>query len=235
MGADSKMANSAELNSFVEKFRYLCSAGFKASLTFNSDGVGHACVSFQVDLGFIQPPSTVPPPTSPLQKCRSPAYYRRLKKRRELRQKTDPLCENTTSTQNDATTVTEKVMIVNEETNVQDDSVEDSCRELEIEADVTEEVIDSKNDMDVEEVSCAEEAMSNLNLVEVDKSDRSTGKVVENAICHEDLKLMRDGRNDCEKELLPIDNKLSAIEKLQNLTMSLDLIGRCNYNTVSLT
>ena len=245
----STMSSSAELNSFVDKFQYLCSAGFNASLTFNSNGAGHARVLFEVDLGFIQPPLTVPPPTSPSQKCRSPAYYRRLKKRRDLRQKTDPSNENNiTQNENDAITVTEKVMKVDDETkevNVSeraDVSVVDDCRILEIIAENTGEVIystnmGSTNDIDVAYGTCAEEAESDLNPIVVVSADNSREQVEENAagqtITQDNSKPLSDGRNDCDTDVLPFDHNLSAIENLRNLTMSLDLIGRRNFNTVS--
>ena len=43
------MATSSEIESFVSKFRYLCSAGFKASLKLNCED-GHAFISFDVNL-----------------------------------------------------------------------------------------------------------------------------------------------------------------------------------------
>ena len=83
------MANTHELDSFVEKFRYLCSAGFDATLTLRSEK-GQAHVSFNVNLGFLPPPLAFPPPASnvystPCQRRRSPSYYRRLKKRSDAR------------------------------------------------------------------------------------------------------------------------------------------------------
>ena len=50
-------------------------------------------------------------------------YIRKSKKRKELRQKTELLCENTI-TQNDATTASEKFRIFKEETIVENASVE---------------------------------------------------------------------------------------------------------------
>ena len=66
----------------------MCSSGFKSSLSINSDENGHARVTLEVDIGFLQPPLTVPPPTSPSPKKikRSPGYYRRLQRRKEFRQ-----------------------------------------------------------------------------------------------------------------------------------------------------
>ena len=109
MASKSTMSPLSELNSFVTKFHYLCSAGFKASLTLNSSGDGRARVAFEVELGFLQPPVTVPPPVSPSSKQRrSPAYNRRLKKRREARQKLDNLYDANLDP-NDSITVTEEV------------------------------------------------------------------------------------------------------------------------------
>ena len=77
---------SVELESFIAKFRYLCSAGYQASLSLKSEN-GIARVSFDVTLGFVPPPVSLPPPVSPSQqRHRSPAYLRRLKRRKEARQ-----------------------------------------------------------------------------------------------------------------------------------------------------
>ena len=84
------MANCYELDSFVTKFRYLCSAGYDATLTLSSEK-GQAQVSFNVNLGSLPPPLTLPPPApivssaTPCQRRRSPSYYRRLKRRSESR------------------------------------------------------------------------------------------------------------------------------------------------------
>ena len=80
------MSASVELESFIAKFRYLCSAGYQASLSLKSEN-GIARVSFDVTLGFVPPPVSLPPPVSPSQqRHRSPAYLRRLKRRKEARQ-----------------------------------------------------------------------------------------------------------------------------------------------------
>ena len=84
------MANCYELESFVAKFRYLCSAGFDSTLTL-SPKKGQAHVSFNVNLGFLPPPLSFPPPSTavpatPCSRRRSPSYYRRLKRRSDARQ-----------------------------------------------------------------------------------------------------------------------------------------------------
>ena len=78
------MGGNRELESFVSKFRYLCSAGYKCSLSFSSEK-GQTLVCFNAELGFIPPPVDQPPPSSSSfpSRRRSPSYYRRLKKRRE--------------------------------------------------------------------------------------------------------------------------------------------------------
>ena len=68
------MTTNFELNSFLTKFKQMCSAGFKASLHLRSEN-GNAFVSFEADLGKLAPPC----------RRRSPAYYRRQNKRREER------------------------------------------------------------------------------------------------------------------------------------------------------
>ena len=83
------MAAVKELESFIAKFRYLCSSGYRTSLSFKSDVNGNAHVAFEVDLGFIQPPFAVPPPPSTSPKKRSPEYYQRLQRRRQEREQLD--------------------------------------------------------------------------------------------------------------------------------------------------
>ena len=86
--ASIKYASGIELTSFVTKYRYLCSAGFQAHLSFScQDGRTH--VSLNVDLGILQPPVDQPPPTTALSKsskCKSPSYSRRLQRRRHERE-----------------------------------------------------------------------------------------------------------------------------------------------------
>ena len=67
-----------EIKSFIAKFRYLCSAGFQATLKFSCDE-GITSVSMDCNLGFLPPPVCVPPPAS-VKQNRSPGYYRRLKR-----------------------------------------------------------------------------------------------------------------------------------------------------------
>ena len=95
------MGNYFELESFIAKFRYLCSAGYDASMTLSSEK-GEARISFNVNLGVLPPPMTVPPPATtapdtPCQRRRSPSYYRRLKRRSNARQNLDSsFCKNVT-------------------------------------------------------------------------------------------------------------------------------------------
>ena len=86
--ASIKYASGVELTSFVTKYRYLCSAGFQAHLSFSCQN-GRTHVSLNVDLGILQPPVEQPPPTATLSKsskCRSPSYSRRLQRRRHERE-----------------------------------------------------------------------------------------------------------------------------------------------------
>ena len=50
-----------ELESFVNQFKYLSSAGYSASLKLTTEN-GAVKVSFDVSLGFMLPPLTRPPP-----------------------------------------------------------------------------------------------------------------------------------------------------------------------------
>ena len=80
------MANT-EIDSFVLKFKYLCHAGYKASLSLESDN-GEAFVSLKAGLGFLPPPLLLPPAQGHdhgqhLPSIhRGPAYARRQEKRR---------------------------------------------------------------------------------------------------------------------------------------------------------
>ena len=78
------MAIHLEIDSFVSKYRHLCTLGYEASLTFKSNN-GHTQISFEVNLGFMPPPFSMPPPATPSPRPRSPAYNRRLKRRSDSR------------------------------------------------------------------------------------------------------------------------------------------------------
>ena len=100
--------SNQELDSFLAKFKYLCSAGYKASVSFKSENFCTR-ISLDVDLPFLAPPWSLPPPacvltpkmSSTSERRRSPSYYRRLKRRRDERLKensdaTDDLDKNVT-------------------------------------------------------------------------------------------------------------------------------------------
>ena len=72
-----------ELESFINQFKYLSSAGYSASLKITTEN-GAVKVSFDVSLGSIPPPLTRPPPRyecSPQTsgKKRNSSYLRRQK------------------------------------------------------------------------------------------------------------------------------------------------------------
>ena len=69
-----------EIDSFISKFRYLWSAGFKASLTLESSH-GEATVTLKAGLGF-----PLPPPQSRFDQKRGPSYWRRQDRRRKARE-----------------------------------------------------------------------------------------------------------------------------------------------------
>ena len=71
----------SELNSFITKFKSLCSAGFNASLQINSKD-GCATVSLSVEVGYLP---SVTPAGKPKKQKRSPAYYRRQERRKEAK------------------------------------------------------------------------------------------------------------------------------------------------------
>ena len=76
-----KMASTYKFESFVHKFRNLCFAGLKATLTLEADN-GQAFVSLKAGLGCLSSPS--PPPPSPAypSQPRSPFYQRRQERRK---------------------------------------------------------------------------------------------------------------------------------------------------------
>ena len=88
--------SNQELDSFLAKYKYLCSAGHKASLSFKSEKFCTR-ISLDVELPFMTPPWSLPPPScvqtptmSPTSlRHRSPSYYRRLKRRYDARQKVE--------------------------------------------------------------------------------------------------------------------------------------------------
>ena len=70
-----------ELQSFVNKFKYLCSAGYSSLLTFKAEN-GTTKISFDVSLGFLPPPPVVSQISPNKNKKRNASYVRRLDRRR---------------------------------------------------------------------------------------------------------------------------------------------------------
>ena len=86
---DSLLTSTREIDSFLSKFRYLCSTGFKASLNISCEN-GRTVVDLHVDLGCTLPPVGISPPTiAPSMSPRSPSYYRCLKRRKAKRDSLD--------------------------------------------------------------------------------------------------------------------------------------------------
>ena len=75
------MTSTNEIESFVLKFKNLCHAGLKATLTLEAEN-GEAFVSLKAGIGCLHPP--FPPPHSPgyPSQPRSPSYYRRQERRK---------------------------------------------------------------------------------------------------------------------------------------------------------
>ena len=71
-----------EIESFITKFKHLCKIGINASLNLSSCN-GKATVMLHAELGYIPPPSNVPPTP---RKHRSPAYNRRIVRRQAMRE-----------------------------------------------------------------------------------------------------------------------------------------------------
>ena len=88
-------ANIRELDSFLSKFKFLSSAGFKAAISFKTENFV-TNVSLDVELPFVLPPCNLPPPfsvfsTPKSRRHRSPSYYRRLQRRRDARSRSEVL------------------------------------------------------------------------------------------------------------------------------------------------
>ena len=138
------MATNFELNSFLTKFKQMCSAGYHATLQLRSEN-GRATVSFNVDLGEL----LLPPSISQLvRRRRSPGYYRRQEKRKEARKAEAACNEKIVREAPAASTV---------------DTVEKQS--MEGNATIAEETVaaDPSTDMNIENAfSPAEEAMENI-------------------------------------------------------------------------
>ena len=59
------VANTCVLTSFVNQYHYLCSAGYHATLKFSNTEDGKTQDTFDVNLGFLPPPTMFPPPQVP--------------------------------------------------------------------------------------------------------------------------------------------------------------------------
>ena len=71
-----------EIDSFVVKFKNLCSAGYKATLTIDAED-GKASVCLKANLGDVSPPFLFPQPYRPLHHVyRGPSYHRRQERRK---------------------------------------------------------------------------------------------------------------------------------------------------------
>ena len=75
-----------EVDSFVTKFKYLCHAGIKATLTVDADN-GEAFVTLKAGLGLIPPPFRVFPGHGhhSRHQHRGPSYHRRQERRQAAR------------------------------------------------------------------------------------------------------------------------------------------------------
>ena len=73
-----------EVDSFVNKFKYLWHSGFKASLIIEAEN-GEALVTLKSNLGVIQPPHHGGPQRGQFHRSRGPSYQRRQEKRQAAR------------------------------------------------------------------------------------------------------------------------------------------------------
>ena len=69
-----------EIDSFVVKFKNLCSAGYKATLTLDAED-GKASVCLKANLGYVPPPFPSAQPYRPPPHG-GPSYYRRQGRRK---------------------------------------------------------------------------------------------------------------------------------------------------------
>ena len=78
----------AEIESFLTKFKHLCSVGINASLNISSSQ-GKAIVTLHAEIGAFSAPTA---PQTPL-KNRSPSYHRRIARRHAMRHLNENRCE----------------------------------------------------------------------------------------------------------------------------------------------
>ena len=65
--------SNRELDSFLSKFKYLSSVGFKAAISFKSENFVTR-VSLEVELPFVLPPWNLPPPSNVASSPKSPRH-----------------------------------------------------------------------------------------------------------------------------------------------------------------
>ena len=117
----------AEIDSFVNKFKALCDAGYNASLNLESK-LGEVFVNLSCKVGRTTPPPFTPPAPTPVDavsKYRSPSYYRRQARHKATRD-TDVMkvkeCKNLVAEEVSVTLSQEEYDITNNETVVKDNA-----------------------------------------------------------------------------------------------------------------
>ena len=151
-----------ELQSFVNKFKYLCSAGYSSLLTFKAEN-GTTKISFDVSLGFLPPPISLPPPVVSQilpnkNKKRNASYVRRLDRRRSyFTGKSDILSSNKAV---DECVMTEEVKLCSNknETTVANADLNQSLLDKNIDVDI--DSLNVVNDLGVTEVDISPERVA---------------------------------------------------------------------------
>ena len=180
-------ASHRELDSFLQKYKYLCSAGFKATVSFASE---NCCthVTLEVDLPFLSPPRNSPPPftlTPQSPRNRSPSYFRRLKRRRDARE-----CSNVETSEENKVQVMDEADMPQEENNknscTASSYAEEKCEAVAVSEDLNVETKEAHNDEAEGDTIAVDEAFSiaeegtnddgaNLAAEQVDVKDGAPG------------------------------------------------------------
>ena len=154
-----------EIDSFVNKFKALCDAGYHASLNLESK-LGEVFVNLSCKVGRTTPPPSTPPaPFDAVPKYRSPSYYRRQARRKMSRE-------------SQVVKVDESTTLVAEEANVAVNSEESEYSSAAVEevvvgedADQSIELVENANKCEVLRSSPDEEATVDEVINEQEYSD----------------------------------------------------------------
>ena len=189
------MAADTEIESFLTKFKCLCSSGINASLNISSSQ-GKAIVTLHAEIGFLTKPTNVPHTGTPVVKHRSPAYHRRIARRHATRQFTDNI--------NSSNEAEEASIVDNVDTNVhvavKPATVDDAVTQSEIASGIESVQAEQDcNDSNVEHIENIEDD-EELSKDEVER-DRLVEEVIIYMVGPSDIRQPVPGVQDVEKEI----------------------------------